>query len=128
MKDDDKPGLVDLAKRLRTLGFTLCATGGTLEYLGRKGIPAVRVNKVREGSPHIVDKMISKEIALVINTTQGPADRRDSFSIRRTTLQRGLPYFTTLRAATAVATALNALRGVALDVRSLQEYHLALEA
>ncbi len=99
VKDDDKPGLVDLAKRLRALGFTLCATGGTLDYLARKGIPAQRINKVREGSPHIVDRMIAKEIALVINTTAGKKEISDSYTIRREALTRGLSYFTTMEAA-----------------------------
>jgi carbamoyl-phosphate synthase large subunit len=99
VKDDDKPGLVDLAKRLRALGFTICATGGTLTYLQKKGIAADRVNKVREGSPHIVDRIVAKDIALVINTTAGKKEISDSYSIRREALTRGLSYFTTMEAA-----------------------------
>ena len=122
VKDDDKPGLVDLAKRLRALGFTLCATGGTLDYLARKGIPAERVNKVREGSPHIVDKMIGKEIALVINTTAGKKEISDSYSIRREALTRGLSYFTTMEAARMGVGALEAQARGARDYRPLQDW------
>ncbi|MDP1826047.1 MAG: carbamoyl-phosphate synthase large subunit [Archangium sp.] len=122
VKDDDKPGLVDLAKRLRTLGFTLCATGGTLDYLGRKGIPAERVNKVREGSPHIVDRMISKEIALVINTTAGKKEISDSYTIRREALTRGLSYFTTMEAARMGVGALEAQAGGARSYTPIQDW------
>jgi carbamoyl-phosphate synthase large subunit len=122
VKDDDKPGLVDLAKRLRALGFTLCATGGTLEYLGRKGIPAERINKVREGSPHIVDRMISKDIALVINTTSGKKEISDSYSIRREALTRGLAYFTTMEAARMGIGALEAQAGGTREYKPIQDW------
>jgi carbamoyl-phosphate synthase large subunit len=122
VKDDDKPGLVDLAKRLRTLGFTLCATGGTLDYLERKGIPAERVNKVREGSPHIVDRMIKKEIALVINTTSGKKEVSDSYTIRREALTRGLSYFTTMEAARMGVGALEAQSRGQRSYKPIQEW------
>ncbi|MDP2269620.1 MAG: carbamoyl-phosphate synthase large subunit [Archangium sp.] len=122
VKDDDKPGLVDMAKRLRALGFTLCATGGTLDYLGRKGIPAERVNKVREGSPHIVDRMISKEIALVINTTSGKKEISDSYTIRREALTRGLPYFTTMEAARMGVGALEAQSRGPREYKPIQDW------
>jgi carbamoyl-phosphate synthase large subunit len=122
VKDDDKPGLVDLAKRLRTLGFTLCATGGTLDYLEKKGIPAERINKVREGSPHAVDKIISKEITLVINTTAGKKEISDSYSIRRESLTRGLSYFTTMEAARMGVGALEAQAAGARSYKPIQEW------
>ena len=122
VKDDDKPGLVDLARRLRTLGFTICATGGTLDYLARKGIPAERVNKVREGSPHIVDRMISKEIALVINTTAGKKEISDSYSIRREALTRGLSYFTTMEAARMGVGALEAQASGTREYTPIQDW------
>ncbi len=122
VKDDDKPGLVDLAKRLRSLGFTLCATGGTLDYLARKGIPAERINKVREGSPHIVDRIVSKEIALVINTTAGKKEISDSYSIRRESLTRGLSYFTTIEAARMGVGALEAQASRPRTYKPIQEW------
>ncbi len=122
VKDDDKPGLVDLARRLRALGFTLCATGGTLDYLQRKGIGAERINKVREGSPHIIDRMAAKEIALVINTTAGKKEIGDSYAIRREALTRGLPYFTTMEAARMGVGALEAQARGPRTYRPLQEW------
>ncbi len=99
VKDDDKPALVDLARRLTALGFSLIATGGTVDYLAKKGITAERINKVRQGSPHIVDRIAKKEVALVINTTAGKKEISDSYDIRREALTRGLAYFTTMEAA-----------------------------
>jgi carbamoyl-phosphate synthase large subunit len=122
VKDDDKPGLVDLAKRLRTLGFTIVATGGTLAYLERKGVAAERVNKVREGSPHIVDLMVKKEISLVINTTAGKKEISDSYAIRREALTRGISYFTTMEAARMGIGALEAQAGGAREYKPIQDW------
>jgi hypothetical protein len=91
VKDDDKPALVDITRRLLRLGFTLVATGGTHGYLERKQIKAERVNKVTQGKPHIVDAIRSGTIALVINTTAGKQEISDSFSIRRESLTRASP-------------------------------------
>ena len=128
IRDADKPGLVEVARQLAAAGLALIATRGTAALLQGAGLACEIVNKVREGSPHCVEMIEAGQIALVINTTSDHADRLDSFSIRRTTLQRGVPYFTTLRAARAAATALVAIRSQTLDVRSLQEYHSWLEA
>jgi carbamoyl-phosphate synthase large subunit len=122
VKDDDKPGLVDLAKRLRTLGFSIVATGGTLLYLQKKGIAATRVNKVREGSPHVVDLIAKKEIELVINTTAGKKEISDSYSIRREALTRGLSYFTTMEAARMGVGALEAQAAGERSYRPIQEW------
>ncbi len=122
VKDDDKPGLVDLARRLRALGFTIVATGGTLAYLERKGVAAERINKVREGSPHIVDLMVKKEISLVINTTAGKKEISDSYAIRREALTRGLSYFTTMEAAKMGVGALEAQAGGERSYRPIQDW------
>jgi carbamoyl-phosphate synthase large subunit len=122
VKDDDKPGLVDLARRLRGLGFKLVATGGTLDYLARKGVQAERVNKVREGHPHIVDRMINKEIVLVINTTSGKKEVSDSYTIRREALTRGLSYFTTMEAARMGVGALEAQAKGLRSYKPIQEW------
>ncbi|HEX9508030.1 MAG TPA: carbamoyl-phosphate synthase large subunit, partial [Myxococcales bacterium] len=122
VKDDDKPGTVDLAKRLRSMGFQLIATLGTHRYLTHKGIPAELVKKVTEGRPHIVDKIVDGEIAMVINTTFGKQEIADSFSIRRQALMHGLPYYTTVQGAQMAVAALEALSAGELPVRSLQSY------
>jgi len=90
-----------------------------------KGIPVERVNKVAQGRPHIVDKLTDGEVALVFNTTEGWQSLKDSHSIRTTALQRKVPYFTTAAASLAAARSIEALRGHALEVASLQSYYSA---
>ena len=122
VKDDDKPGTVNLAKRLLALGFQVISTSGTHEYLKNKGVETELAKKVYEGRPHIVDKIVDGEIAMVINTTFGKQEMADSFSIRREALMHGLPYYTTLQGARMVVDALEALSHGELPVRSLQSY------
>ena len=127
VRDPDKPGIVEVARQLHAVGLTLVATGGTARLLRDAGLPCASINKVREGSPHCVEAIDSGSIALVINTAGDRADRIDSFALRRTALQRGVPYFTTLRAARAAALGLAALKSGALDVTPLQDYHQGFE-
>jgi carbamoyl-phosphate synthase large subunit len=122
VRDEDKPAVVDLARRLKALGFSLVATGGTHRYLRQKGLDTVRVLKVTEGRPSIVDKIVDREIALVINTTSGKQEIADSFSIRREALMHGVPYFTTVQAARMAVSAIESLAQRPLDYRALQEY------
>jgi carbamoyl-phosphate synthase large subunit len=122
VKDDDKPALVDLGRRLTALGFTLVATGGTHKYLRNKGVQTELVLKVTEGRPNIVDQIVDGGINLVINTTFGRQEISDSFSIRREALMRGLPYYTTVQAARMAVEALEALARGPLGVRPLQDY------
>jgi carbamoyl-phosphate synthase large subunit len=122
VRDEDKGAIVDVARRLSALGFKLIATRGTREVLRRAGIECEHTNKVKEGQPHIVDKIISGEISMVINTTSGRQSIRDSYSIRRQTLQAGIPYFTNFSAAQAATGALEALTTGPLTYRALQEY------
>ena len=124
VKEGDKPGLVDIAKRLRALGYTLVATRGTHAYLRNKGIETEPVLKVTEGRPNIVDKIVDGEIALVVNTTFGKQEISDSFSIRREALMHSVPYYTTLEGARMAAAALEAIHRGRLPVRALQD-HLA---
>jgi carbamoyl-phosphate synthase large subunit len=122
VKDEDKPAVVDLARRLRSMGFTLVATSGTYAYLATKGIEAQKVQKVKEGRPNIVDKIVDGEIAMVINTTFGKQEISDSFSIRRESLMHSVPYYTTVQAARMAVGALEALKRTDLSVKPLQEY------
>ncbi|MEZ4221217.1 MAG: carbamoyl-phosphate synthase large subunit [Polyangiaceae bacterium] len=123
--DEDKAQACQVARRLRNLGFEIVATGGTADAVERARVPVARINKVLQGSPHIVDAVRSGDIQLVINTTQGVKAIRDSYSIRRSTLLANIPYFTTMAAALAAVDALEVrevLRGHR-QVRSLQEWH-----
>jgi carbamoyl-phosphate synthase large subunit len=123
VKDSDKPHIVPAVEAMVELGFTVIATAGTADYLREQGLPVETVNKVAQGRPHIVDRITDGEVQLVFNTTEGWQSLKDSHSIRATALQRKVPYFTTAAASIAVARSLGALRGRALEVRSLQSYY-----
>jgi carbamoyl-phosphate synthase large subunit len=122
VQNSDKAGAVAVAKGLIDLGFEVVSTAGTHDFLRGKGLDVQRVNKVREGRPHCVDKILDGEIQLVINTTSGAQAIKDSFPIRRNALLKGIPYYTTLSAAKAAVGAIAELRAGKMRVRSLQEY------
>ena len=107
------------------LGFKLIATGGTAAHLEAQGLPVERVNKVAQGRPHIVDRIVDGEVQLVFNTTEGWQSLKDSQAIREAALKNKVPYFTTAAASLATARAIGALRGHALEVKSLQSYYSA---
>ncbi|HEY1905023.1 MAG TPA: carbamoyl-phosphate synthase large subunit [Myxococcaceae bacterium] len=121
VKDEDKPAMVDLAKRLLVLGFRVVTTGGTHRYLANKGIETEHVLKVTEGRPHVVDKIVDGEVDLVINTTFGKKEIADSFSIRRESLMHSVPYFTTVQAARMAVGAIERLAKGRIPVIALQD-------
>jgi carbamoyl-phosphate synthase large subunit len=123
VRDADKPGAAELAARLVKLGFDIVATAATAELFRSRGVPCTTVLKVAEGRPHIVDKLIDREIDLVFNTTSGKKAIEDSYSIRRQTLMHGIPYFTALTSCRAAVAAIEALHQGPLNVKPLQEYH-----
>jgi len=123
VKDSDKPVILSAVKQLVALGFSIIATGGTQRYLAEAGVPVELVNKVAEGRPHIVDRIIDGEVALIFNTTEGWQSHKDSQSIRASALSGKVPYFTTAAASVASAQAIAALRETNLEVRSLQDYY-----
>ena len=122
MRDRDKAGAVKLGKVLQDRGFDLVATDGTARALAEAGLSCRRVNKVREGRPHIVDAMKNGEISMVFNTTDGAKALADSKDIRRTALLNHIPYYTTLAGAVAVTRAVAALKADVLRVAPLQAY------
>jgi len=123
VKDHDKPAALEVARRLRRLGFLLEATRGTAAYLQHHGVEVEPVNKVTEGRPHIVDHIKNGEISLVVNTVGSESSQADSASIRREALQKGLPYCTTMPGARAAVMGMEAALRKGLTIRSLQEYH-----
>jgi carbamoyl-phosphate synthase large subunit len=125
VKDADKDHIVPAVEKMVALGFAIIATGGTAAHLASKGLPVTQVNKVAQGRPHIVDKLLDGEVDIVFNTTEGWQSLKDSHSIRTTTLNRKVPYFTTAAASLAAARAIEAVRGHALEVASLQSYYSA---
>ncbi|MGZ2411292.1 carbamoyl-phosphate synthase large subunit [Sphingomonas sp. F9_3S_D5_B_2] len=125
VKDSDKDHIVPAVEKLLELGFSIIATGGTASHLQSKGLPVETVNKVAQGRPHIVDRLLDGGVKLVFNTTEGWQSLKDSHSIRATALAKKVPYFTTASASLATARAIEALRGHALEVASLQSYYSA---
>ncbi len=102
VRNADKPRVVDIARTLLELGFTLLATRGTASVLGEHGIEVAAVNKVMEGRPHVVDMIKNGEIAMIVNTTdERRSSIQDSYSIRRSALQARVTYFTTVAGARA---------------------------
>ncbi|HTZ77156.1 MAG TPA: carbamoyl-phosphate synthase large subunit, partial [Stellaceae bacterium] len=122
VRDHDKATVVEPCRRLVEMGFALVATRGTATYLKAAGLAVEEVNKVLEGRPHIVDQMLSGEVQLIFNTTEGAQAIADSFSLRRTALTIGIPYYTTIAGARAAVQAIAALRAGSLEVASLQSY------
>ncbi len=123
VKGSDKPVILPAVQELVAMGFRIIATSGTQRYLADAGLPVELVNKVAEGRPHIVDKIVDGEIALIFNTTEGWQSLQDSQSIRKSALAGKVPYFTTAAASRAAAKAIAAMRGAPLEVRSLQDYY-----
>lgn len=121
VRDVDKQAACDVARQLIGLGFNIVATRGTAQALEAAGVPCERINKVREGQPHIVDLIKSDEVEYVINTTQGKRAIDDSSAIREAALQRSVPYTTTLAGAQATAMALSMQQD--FDVIRLQSLH-----
>jgi len=125
VKNPDKPRVLDVARTLVGLGFTLVATKGTAAALAAAGLPVTAVNKVAEGRPHIVDMLLNDEIALVINTVEEKRSAiQDSYAIRRAALNDQVPTYTTIAGARAAATGMQGLRE--LTPYALQALHQRL--
>jgi carbamoyl-phosphate synthase large subunit len=121
--DSDKAAAVGIAAQLHDLGFRIVATRGTAAGIKRMGIPVETINKIQEGSPHVVDWIRSGDVDLVINTPTGTAARSDGYEIRRAAVARGVPCVTTIAGGMAAARAIAAARLGAPAVVSLQELH-----
>lgn len=124
VRDADKERVIEIARILESKGFQMVATNGTSEALTQAGIENKRVNKVREGRPHIVDFIKNDEIQFIVNTTEGHKAIRDSYSIRRQALQHKVNYSTTIAGARASLLAMDHLDET--DVAALQQRHKEL--
>jgi carbamoyl-phosphate synthase large subunit len=122
VRDADKSRILEATRLLAGLGFKVVATSGTQRYLAEQGVPAVKINKVAEGRPHIVDAIKNGEVQLVFNTTEGATALADSRSLRRAALLHKVPYYTTLSGAVAAAQGIKAYLGGDLEVCALQSY------
>ena len=122
VKDTDKEKIYKPVKELEDIGFSILATSGTCDFLEEKGIKTKRINKVLQGSPHIVDEITDNNIALVFNTTETPQAIKDSKSIRRSSLENSVPYYTTVSGAIAAVSGIKAIKNGELDVDTIQSY------
>ena len=122
VKDDDKSKIVNVAKKLIELGFNLITTAGTNDFLNKNELKSNMVKKVKDGSPNIIDLIKDNKIDLVINTTSSSKEIIESFSIRRTSLVKQIPYFTTLSGAIAGVDAIEYMIKDDIKVKPLQDY------
>jgi carbamoyl-phosphate synthase large subunit len=123
VNNDDKPNVLPIARDLVALGFSLVATRGTAAYLRAHGLDVDVVFKINEGRPHVGDRILNKQIQLVLNTPLGRESFFDDRTVRRIAMMQGVPCITTLTGGAATVSAIRSLREQGLDVRSLQEYH-----
>ncbi|HEY65903.1 MAG TPA: carbamoyl-phosphate synthase large subunit [Caldilineae bacterium] len=123
VNDYDKGSALKIARDLYRLGFRLLATRGTAAFLAKAGLPVQAVNKVSEGSPHVVDYIRNGEVDLILNTPLGREAHSDGMAIRQAAVRHSVPLLTTLSAAAAAVQGIRALREKELSVRSLQEHY-----
>ena len=126
VNNEDKANVLPIARDLSGLGFSLLATRGTAAYLRAHGLDPTVVYKVNEGRPHIGDRLLNREIDLVVNTPLGRESFFDDRTLRRIATVLGVPCVTTLTGAAAAVSAIRALKDEAIDVQPLQEYHAAV--
>jgi len=119
----DRGAVMKIARDLHGMGFILMGTSGTSDYLTELGLPVQTVNKVSDGSPHVVDLIRAGKIDLIINTPRGGQAHYDGGLIRGTAHLYAVPIITTMSAAQAVVQGIRALRKKPLKVRSLQTHH-----
>jgi carbamoyl-phosphate synthase large subunit len=117
--DEEKAASVDVLRRYANLGFSLVATDGTHRVLTENGIPSERINKISDGSPHVLDAIASHSVDLVINDAAGPREVSDGYRIRRAAVESSVACLTSLDTARALASALESSAG---PPRSLQAY------
>jgi carbamoyl-phosphate synthase large subunit len=122
--DSDKAGAFAVAQILHDLGFRIVATRGTAEAIARMGVPAQPLNKIGEGSPHVVDWIERGDVQMVVNTPTGSGARADGWEIRRAAVAHGIPCLTTLAAGVSAARAIARARATGEpEVLCLQELH-----
>jgi carbamoyl-phosphate synthase large subunit len=125
--DRDKERIVKAARNFRDMGFTILSTGGTKHFLEKHGIEANLILKVHEGRPNIVDAIKNGEIDLVVNTPAGRLSEYDDSYVRKNAIKYKIPYITTTSAAFSATNGIKERQNGEYKVRSLQEYHAAIE-
>ncbi len=128
VKDKDKnEKLLEVARKLKELGFRIVATEGTAKFLRENGIEVEIIPKISEGRPNVIDEIINRRIDLIINTPKGKRERSEGYLIRRTAVDFGVPYITTLAGAIAAVRGIEAVKKAKMTIKSIQEYHEEVE-
>ncbi len=125
--DRDKERILEAARNFRDMGFRIRSTGGTKKFLEANGIEAELILKVHQGRPNIVDAIKNKEIDLVVNTPAGRLSEYDDSYIRKNAIKYKIPYITTTSAALSATEGIRERQNGRYEVRSLQDYHAAIE-
>jgi carbamoyl-phosphate synthase large subunit len=125
--ENDRPGVLEVARQFAFLGFKIKATQGTHKFLTEQGIESERISKLHEDRPHIVDAIKSQEINLIVNTPSGKLSKYDDSYIRKAAINYKIPYITTLAGALAAARGIGEIRRGRSQVRSLQSYHAGIK-
>ena len=120
VKKSDKTKIVSICKKMISNGFEIIATSGTANFLKKNGIKVNKINKVREGRPHLVDTIKDGLVHIIFNTTAGQQSIKESFSLRRSAITYGIPYYTTIAGCKAAAEAISSLKRKQLAVASIQ--------
>jgi carbamoyl-phosphate synthase large subunit len=125
--DRDKNRIIEFAKNFRDMGFNILATGGTKDFLEQHGVQSTLILKVHEGRPNIIDAIKNLEIDLVVNTPAGRLSEYDDSYIRKDAIKYGIPYITTTSAALSATKGIKERQNGKYHVRSLQDYHSAID-
>jgi carbamoyl-phosphate synthase large subunit len=125
--DRDKNRILPAARNFSDMGFTILSTGGTKKFLEEHGIKAELILKVHQGRPNIVDAIKNKRIDLVVNTPAGRLSEYDDSYIRKNAIKYKVPYITTTSAALSATQGIKERQNGEYKVRSLQDYHSAIE-
>jgi carbamoyl-phosphate synthase large subunit len=125
--DRDKNRIIEAAKNFRDMGFRILSTGGTGKFLAENGVSSQLILKVHQGRPNIVDAIKNREIDLVVNTPAGRLSEYDDSYIRKNAIKYKIPYITTTSAALSATRGILERQNGEYKVRSLQDYHSAIE-
>ena len=125
--DRDKTRIIETAHNFKDMGFRILATGGTKKFLEEQGVESEIILKVHQGRPNIVDAIKNGEIDLVVNTPAGRLSEYDDSYIRKNAIKYKIPYITTTSAALSATKGIKERQNGEYKVRSLQDYHSAIE-
>jgi len=128
VNDWDKPEVPEVAKGLHECGFKLIATGRTYDKIIEAGLPAVKIEKINEGRPNVLDAITNKQVQLIVNTPIGKKGSVDDSYIRKEAIKHKVPYITTMAAAKATVEGIRAAKKGQMGVKSLQEFHAGIDS